>query len=705
MADNSADRSAARTPAEIRRDGNRLRDEPSLYLRQHAHNPLDWRPWGQEALAAATAEDKPIFLSIGYASCHWCHVMEREVFDDDEVAALMNRFFVCIKLDREERPDLDAVYMEAVQTLTGQGGWPLSVFLTPAGQPFFGGTYFPRDRFLALANRVREVYAENRDELRQQAAQVAARIAALPEQAARNERGTAVDAQLVARAAEQAPVQFDLKWGGFDAEQKFPVPARWQFLLHHHRKTGDARHARLVELTLAAMASGGIYDHVGGGFHRYTVERTWLIPHFEKMLYDNAQLASLYLEAGMALERPEFLAVGRDVLDFLLREMRLPDGAFGASFDADSGGEEGSYYVWDADDLALAAGGDDARVLADLLGVSPEGNFERGKSVLTRRADVARVAREHERDTAEVEGLFNRRREALRAHRDRRARPSFDPKVIASWNGMAIAALAQGYAVTGEERFRDAAVGAADYLWRIHMRPDGALARTSHDGVAGADGVLDDYGFLAGGLLDLYQITGEVEQLRRALALIATARERFAAPDGGFYLTPAGIESPLGRKLELFDSVIPSGNAALLQALLRGAAVTGSEVWRADVARALDRHAELMRRAGLEMAWWHDVALRYLGPFHEVVVAGDPGDPAAAELAAAVIGALPPHAVLLRVPAAGASGLLADLAPPAAGKTAPDGRAVAYVCRHGACEAPVATAAEVTALLRREWPR
>jgi uncharacterized protein YyaL (SSP411 family) len=594
--------------------------------------------------------------------------------------------------------------MAAVQAITGRGGWPLSVFLTPDLQPFFGGTYFPRDAFLDLARKIREVFLENRQELAAQAGRVSEQAlfvpTAPPEVAA---AAGSVGAETVANGAAQAPVNFDTRWGGFTGEQKFPTPARWQFLLHHYRKTGEKRYLAMVRKSLEAMASGGIYDHVGGGFHRYTVEKTWLIPHFEKMLYDNAQLASLYLEAGVVLERADFLHVGKDVLDFLLREMREPGGAFHGSLDADSGGEEGTYYVWTPDDVTLATGAEDGPLLAALMNVEEAGNFENGRSVVTRRTDPAQVAKLYERDPEEAAGLFMKHRDALRAYRDGRARPGLDRKIVTGWNGLALTALAHGHAVLGEAAYLDAAVEAADFLWKVHHRGEGRLYRVSNDGRPEHDGVLDDYALLAGGLLDLYQVSGDAEQLRRVLLVLDHARAHFAREGGGWYLTSDEVETPLGRKIELFDSVIPSGIGAMLQALVRAAALTGRDDYRQDVRRALDAHAPVLERAGLEMACWLDAAARLLGPLYEVVVAGEPAAVADAPLGRAVLRRLPVHVVLARVPAEGPDADLAALIPPAAGKTAADGRAVAYVCELGACREPTSDPETLLAQLADGW--
>jgi hypothetical protein len=682
-----SDRAVPRTPARIRRDGNALQHETSLYLRQHAHNPLDWRPWGEEALGRARAGRLPIFLSIGYASCHWCHVMEREVFENDEVAAYLNAQFVCIKVDREERPDLDAVYMDAVQGMTGAGGWPLSVFLTADAQPIYGGTYFPAPQFLDLARRVREVYTTRTGEVEEQAAAVAVRLLAGPT-FADEAAGGVIDAELIDAVAARAVALFDPEWGGFTGHAKFPVPPRWQFLLHHHRRTGDVRSARLLGLTLTAMASGGIYDHVGGGFHRYATDAAWLVPHFEKMLYDNALLASLYLEAGLVLQQPLLLAVARDTLAFLVREMSGPEGGFHASCDADSGGVEGSFYAWTPADFAIVAGPEDGPALAGLLGVTDAGNFAGNASVLTRRADLAELAARHGRDEGDIASLFNIYRDELRDYRDRREAPTLDTKVVTAWNGLAISALAQAYGATGEPAWRIAAERAANWLEQAHRRPDGRLLRAGTDGPAAGDGILEDYAFLANGLLDLYQATGDESRLRRALELIDITRRDFADPAGGCFLTAVAAEAPLGRKTELFDSVTPSGNSAFLQALLRAAALTGRDDYRDEAARTFARYAAIMERAGLEMAWWFDAALRLNGPFYDVVVAGDPADAATRALAATVTRLLPPHVTLARVPAAGPSVELAVILPATTGKIARGGEPCAYVCERGACLDP-----------------
>jgi uncharacterized protein YyaL (SSP411 family) len=689
-----------RTPDEIRRDGNHLKHEKSLYLEQHAHNPIDWYPWGSEALGLARSEHKPIFLSIGYSSCHWCHVMETEVFELDEIARFMNEHFVCIKVDREERPDLDAVYMDAVQAMTHQGGWPMSVFLTPDLRPFVGGTYFPPDRFMALAKEVDSTYRTRRDDLEAYAARLAEHLAQAPPMATDLE----ISHDLLVAAADAALSNFDAKWGGFQARMKFPTPPRWRFLLHYYRKTGDERIGRIVRETLDHMGAGGIHDHVGGGFHRYTTEPTWLIPHFEKMLYDNAQLASLYIEASVVLESERYAEIARGTLDFMLNDMSGDEGAFYGSYDADSGGHEGTFYIWSPEEIHEVAGAEDGPPLAMLLGVRPGGNFE-GKSVLTRRAAAAAVAQVFGRREDEIQVLFERWRPALRERRASRTWPGLDRKIVASWNGLAIAALAQGYQAFRDERYRRAAERAADHLWSRHRMSEGGLYRASSDGLAREHGILDDYAFVADGLLALFEATGERSHLTRALTLLDEARSRFGNPGGAFYMVAEGVDAPLGRKIEFLDGVSPSGNAVMLDALLRVSALTGDAAARAEVERIASGYADLLRRAPLELAGWLDVALKLLGPYYEVVVAGEPDSPDALGLADAFRRLHPSHAVLTIVPAGGAEGDLAELLPPATGKRSIGGRATAYVCKFGTCKTPTSDPVVLRSQILEGWAR
>jgi len=685
------------SPDMIRQRGNHLVAEQSLYLQQHAYNPIDWYPWGDEALDRARREDKPVFLSVGYSSCHWCHVMEHEVFEDDDVAVYMNEHFVCIKVDREERPDLDAVYMQALQLMTGSGGWPMSLFLTSELKPFWGATYVPRDQFLAVARQLHDVYMNDRGSVDQIGGELHELVSHAMMPASGNAFGT-TELEAVISGADQ---RFDETWGGFGSGTKFPTPPRWRFLLHYYRFSGDERVGGMLRLTLDRMGDGGIHDHVGGGFHRYTVEPTWLIPHFEKMLYDNAQLASLYTEAAVVFSEPRYGEVARDTLEFMLSEMADADGGLYASFDADSGGEEGSYYSWTPEELAGLVGGSDGRALALLLGVSEDGNFE-GANVLSRRVALEDVADETGMEQSAAAGLFAKHRSVLQAHRSQRVAPALDKKIVTAWNGLAIGAIAQAYSVFGDEKYRVAAEKAAQYLWQVHRRADGSLARSSTNGVVSGGGILDDYAMLSGGLLELYCATGDVVQLERALALIDYAQQHFAHQDAAFYLTPDDVEVPMGRQLMVHDSVEPSGNAAMLLAIQRAAAITGKAEYYDAVELALARYGGQLSKAGLEMAAWQDLALLQLAPYYTAVIAGDSGA-AQGELLTAARRGVYPHVAVVQVPASGASDGLARLAPAVAGKPAGESGALAYVCEFGACQAPTDDPAELLRQIQAGW--
>ena len=681
-----ADLDGPRTPAFIREHGNHLAGQPSLYLRQHAHNPLDWYPWGDEALAKARAEDKPIFLSIGYSSCHWCHVMEHEVFEDDSVAAFMNEHFVCIKVDREERPDLDAVYMDAVQAMTGRGGWPMSVFLTPELKPFFGGTYYPNEQFVQLTDQIVAAWEDRRDEIEDQAGQLAR---GLSERGSPNPGQRTLERGLVAAAVQNGKDAYDPTHQGFKQRQKFPTPVKWRFLLHEYRRHGDDELAGMIVRTLDAMAGGGLYDHVGGGFHRYTVDSRWTVPHFEKMLYDNGQLAGLFLEAGAVFDRPDWTAKGLDVLDFLMGEMRAPEGAFYASFDADSGGEEGTYYVWSRQEIIAAVGKADGPLLADLLGVSERGNFEHsGSSVLTWRADLEEVAQQHGRTTGDLAGLLEKHRATLRRIRDERTPPGLDPKVVVSWNGLVLESLAQATALTGRPEYLAAAEQAASFLLETHRRDDGSLWRTSVDGATSGDGILDDYAFFAAALLEMHQVSGDERWLREARELVDHARAGFARPDGGWFLSAADVIAPLGRTVEYFDSVEPSGNAVMFNVMIDLAALTGHVEYHREATEGLASWGGLLEKGGVEVAWWFEAAGKLLWPYFDVVIAGEPGTGDTTALREAYLRRMPAGAVLSTIPAAGAAKSQLALAPALAGKTALEGKATAYVCEFGTCQAP-----------------
>lgn len=689
---------APRGPGQIRAEGNRLRDCGSLYLRQHSHNPIEWYPWGDDALERAREHDLPVFLSIGYSSCHWCHVMEREVFENDEVAEYLNAHFVCIKVDREERPDLDAIYMAAVQAMTGTGGWPLSVFLTPDLQPFFGGTYMPRDVFLAAAEALHGAYAREREAVVRQAGLVTRAVQRQPSAATPR----TVTSEMLDAACSECVAHVDPVWGGMAGPMKFPTPVRWHALLHRYRRTGNERYARAVRATLDPMASGGLYDHVGGGFHRYTVDRAWLVPHFEKMLYDNALLASLYTEAWVVFGEPRYAEVARDTLEFLMREVSGPDGELYSSFDADSGGEEGTFYTWTPVEVDAAVGPADAPALSMLLGVTPDGNFE-GRTVLTRRVDPAHVAQRIGREAAEVEALFGRLRGRLAESRGSRTPPTLDRKVVTAWAGLAVSALAIGHQVFGEPRYLQAAEQAVEFLWQAHRRPDGTLWRSSTDGQPAGEGVLDDYACLAMALLDLFEAGGSLAHARRGLEMVAILRDRFGGSGPGFHLTARDHGTPLGPVADVFDHALPSGSSVALHALTRAASLTGSMELLRAAQSTFEAYAEAMSAHGLDMAWWFDAAELLLGPPLLVVVAGDATDARSRELLEAYRGTRAPHACLVRVPLEGPDEATASLLPAVGGSRAADSAPTARVCEPGLCREPVGDGERLRALLLSGW--
>ena len=688
-----------RTPEEIMAQGNHLVNSGSVYLRQHAKNPLEWYPWGEEALERARLEDKPIFLSIGYASCHWCHVMEHKVFEKPEVAAFMNEHFINIKVDREERPDLDTIYMDAVQSLTGRGGWPMTVLLTPSLKPFFGGTYFPKERFMRIATDALERFKNERSVVESEGDEIYAKIA----RSAQPNPRTQIHENSLKAVVSRSLSSFDLEWGGRKGRMKFPTPIRWRFLMHSWRRWGGDEVKAGVQKTLDMMASGGIHDHLGGGFHRYTVERTWLVPHFEKMLYDNAQLASLYTEAASAFSEPRYLDVAKKTLNFMLKEMHDPKGGFYASYDADSGGEEGTFYVWTPKELKALTNDKDGEALALLLGVTEKGNFEHKTSILTWRTSFKEVAKKTRRRAKEIEALWNTWQPVLYDARAKRTWPGLDKKLVTSWNGLAIGAMAMGYKASGDARYLRAAKLTSEHLWRLHRRPEGGLYRASTAGKALEVAVLDDYAFLAAGLLHLFEASGDLSALQRAKTLIAEAEARFSRPGGGYFLTEEGDESLILRSFDAFDAVRPSGNSALLDAQLRLAALTGDEARFDRVNTTLNAYAGLSSRAGLGMAGWLEVALHSLGPYYEVIIAGDEADESTQALIAVYDTLAPFWAVRIKVPARGASPALKKALPPTRGKLSREGQAMAYVCVRGTCKKPTRNPKTFRSQLLEGW--
>jgi uncharacterized protein YyaL (SSP411 family) len=676
---------------------NRLAAESSLYLREHADNPVDWHPWGEEAFARARAEDRPVLLSVGYSACHWCHVMAHESFEDPATAAVMNEHFVNVKVDREERPEVDALYMQATVALTGGGGWPMTVFLTPDGRPFYAGTYFPREArgglpgFADLCRALAAAYRERRDDVEAQAEQVVQRLRSMSER----RRG---EGELEPSLLEDATVGlarvFDPAEGGFGGAPKFPPSLALEFLLRRAWRRPDDHHSReMAELTLAKMAAGGIHDQVGGGFHRYSVDGVWLVPHFEKMLYDNALLARAYALAHRVTGGAHHRVVAEMTLDYLLREMRLPGGGFAAAQDADSPGGEGAFFVWTPGELAEVLEPAEARAVTLRFGVRPEGNFE-GRSILHVVAGVDAVSRELGMDAAPL--LASARRKLYEARR-RRPAPARDDKVIASWNGLAIAAFADAGVMLGRPDYVDAATATAAFALDA-LVVDGRLRRVFADGRAGRLGQLDDHADLCHGLLRLYAATFQPRWLAAARSLAERMLELFHDPEaGGFFYAPADGERLIARTRDLEDHPTPSGNSQAAHVLLCLADLTGDPALEEPAVGAL-------RLVRAEMARFPQafgtalVALDHLlGERREVAVVGPPDDPGTARLieaARALAG--PADALAAGDPddpeAVAAAPLLAE-------RPLVEGRPAAYVCRRFTCAAPVTEPEELAEVM------
>ncbi len=679
------------------RQANRLASETSPYLLQHAHNPVDWYPWGPEALERAQREQKPIFLSVGYSACHWCHVMERECFEDEAIARLMNENFVNVKVDREERPDVDEIYMKAVQAMTGSGGWPMSVFLTPELEPFYGGTYFPprgmhgRPGFPQVLSGLSKAWTEDRENLTKRAATLAGHIA----DEGRAKAAGEIDPAVLEASRTALVGQLDPRWGGFGDAPKFPHAIDLRLLLRHAVRADDAtaRHAAL--LSLRRMAEGGIHDQLGGGFHRYSVDEQWLVPHFEKMLYDNALLVPAYLEASLVTGEAHYAEVARRACDWALREMRTKEGGFASSQDADSEGVEGKFFVWTARELEEVLGKPLARQTATWYGVTDEGNFEHGNSILWRNEPAVRVAEQLRISLTELESTMAVASARLLAARERRVKPGTDDKVLASWNGLFVSALAQAYQVLDEPRYLEAAQGAARWILNGMRQPDGRLFATSRHGRAHLNAYLDDYAFTIQGLLDLYESDFDVHWIVEALALDEVLRDRFEdAEAGGYFTTARDHEKLIARLRAPHDGALPSGNGVHALNLLRLAELTG----RRDLAERAERTLRSM--AGLVNRFPQAFSTLLLavdwlavGP-REIVLAGTRGDAKIAEMLRAVRTTFAPQRVVaLATPGVqvGPIGLLKDKTP------GPNG-ARAYVCRNWTCQAPV----EDVAALRSE---
>ena len=690
---------------------NRLINESSPYLQQHASNPIDWYPWGEDAFAKAKKENKPIFLSIGYSTCHWCHVMERESFSDEEVAALLNQYFVAIKVDREERPDIDQVYMIVTQTLTGRGGWPNTVFLTPDRKPFFAGTYFPKENrwgntgLMELLPKVAEIWQNDRENVLKSADQITDLIASRRSPSA----GAALDKAILAKTRSMLAEIYDADYGGFGPAPKFPTPHVFGFLLRQYYHTKESQDLAMVEKSLIHMRLGGIYDHIGFGFHRYSTDAQWLLPHFEKMLYDQALLTLAYTEAYQVTGKEFYARTVREILTYILRDLTSTEGGFYSAEDADSEGVEGKFYLWTVPQIQEVLGKDETATFKKIYNLDADGNFaspeaahKGGSNILHLKQTFATLAGELDMPEKQLRQRLEQNRKQLFTVRKKRIHPFKDDKILTDWNGLMIAALARAGQTLDEPRYTAAAVRAADFILRKLRTEDGRLLKRYRNGNAGLSAHLDDYAFTVWGLLELYEATFEVTYLQEAIGLNDQMIAHFwDRKDGGFYMTADDSEKLLIRSKDIYDGAIPSGNSVAARNLLRLGHMTGKQdylkkaeevasAFAGTVNRYPPGHSQLM------------VALQYaLNQNYEVVIVGRPeAKDTRAMLTALRKPFLPGKVVLLRPVDKKKAAAVIGLAPYTEFMVAKNGRATAYVCTDFVCKLPTTDIAQMLANLQ-----
>lgn len=676
---------------------NRLAGEKSPYLLQHSENPVAWYPWGEEALGMAAQEDKPIFLSIGYSTCHWCHVMERESFENEEVAALLNEHFISIKVDREERPDIDQVYMSACQAATGRGGWPLSIFMTPEGKPFYAGSYFPVQSrhgmpgFMDIIGQIARLWKEQRGQLDRIGGEI---TAAIQPQWTHNAPG-APWPDLLERAERELRKSFDPEKGGFGSAPKFPTPHNLNFLLRRHKKDPDSGAAAMVEKTADSMRAGGIFDQVGFGFHRYSVDRNWLVPHFEKMLYDQALVAMAYIDAFLATGAARHADSARKIFEYVLRDMKDPEGGFYSAEDADSEGREGTFYTWTPAEVEQVLDKEEAYIFCRAFGITNEGNFEEGRSIphIAKRPDELEAGMGMK--ASEISALLERARPKIFEARKRRIHPFKDDKVLVAWNGLMIAALARGFQAMGDPAHAHAAIGAADFVLG-RMQTAGRLRRRYRQGEIAHSAFADDYAFLIWGLLDLYESVFEPKYLEEAVRLQMEMIRLFWDPsEGGFFYVGKDAEKMIVKEKPIYDGAVPSSNSAAALNLLRLARMTGDSAFE-DKADILMKHFSAQVSL-FAPAYTHFLqAVDFLvGPTRQIVIAGDLSTRQAQEMVGTVHRLFLPNRVLMVKSAEGNGDGIVKTAPFTAGLAPSDGGPTAYVCEDFSCRRPVTDSAEL----------
>jgi uncharacterized protein YyaL (SSP411 family) len=684
------------------RHTNRLIRETSPYLQQHAHNPVDWYPWGEEALAKAKAEDKPILLSIGYSACHWCHVMEHESFEDERIAELMNTHFVNIKVDREERPDLDQIYQYVVQMFGVGGGWPLTMFLTPDQEPFYGGTYFPPDDrfgrpgFPKVLEAVARYYRERKAEIRQTTQQVKQGLQGLSSFTA---SARPLHKSTIENAVRKLNNSFDDAHGGFGTQPKFPNPMNLALFLRYWRASGNESYLRMALLALQKMAQGGIYDQLGGGFHRYSVDAHWLVPHFEKMLYDNAQLIRLYADAHRITKERFYRQVVVETVAYVRREMLHPDGGFYATQDADSEGEEGKFFVWTPAQIHAILGPDVGEIFCRAYGVDERGNFEHGTSILHRVVSPEWIAREFGHNAAAVEQMLGEARQKLFAAREQRVKPFRDEKIIVAWNGLMISALLDAAALLDDAAIEHDALRSIDFIL-THLVREGELLHSYKDGPASIPAYLDDYAAFVGCLLDAFEMTGERRYLELAERFHRQAMAYFwDEVQGGFFLTGPAHEELIQRPKDPFDHAVPGGNSLATHNLLRLYYYTGEEEHLQQAERTLRLFRDAMEENPFSFGHMLGALDFYLETPREIAIVGRRGAADTQALLRVVHETYLPNKILLLIdPAAGAGDAFAHL--PLGEMTQLEGKATAYVCHNFACSAPTTEAATLANLLK-----
>ena len=699
---------------------NRLIHEKSPYLLQHAHNPVDWYPWGEEAFARAKSEDKPIFLSIGYSTCHWCHVMERESFEDRDVAELMNDVFISVKVDREERPDIDGIYMSVCQMMTGGGGWPLTVFMTGEQKPFFAGTYFPKEaRFgriglMELIKKVQELWVSQREQIQNSAEEVTTYLRKAPQKTT----GAELNSGVISEAYEQLTEGFDRQYGGFGTAPKFPTPHNLLFLLRYWQRSGEQSALAMVEQTLKAMRKGGIYDQIGFGFHRYSTDRRWFLPHFEKMLYDQAMLAMAYTEGYQAstnrMNKAFYQRTVEEIFTYAQQEMKSEEGGFYSAEDADSEGVEGKFYLWTEEEITRVLSPNEARLVGAYFNVTGNGNYQAehggeesgeetssGENILYINRSLVEAAADLGLHREEAEGILAEAQRKLFTVRDKRVHPYKDDKILTDWNGLFLAALAKAAQVFPEENYRRLAQAGMDFFLERMRDDQGGLFHRYRRGEPAIPGFLDDYAFLSWALIELYEASFQTKYLKAALQLTDILLKHFwDAENGGFFMTADYAENVLVRKKEIYDGAVPSGNSVAMLNLLRLGRMTGNSLYEKRGHQIGTAFARTIMASPVSYTQTLNALSFGIGPSFEVVIVGPQGKKETQEMLDLARREFLPHRVLLFRPTDADKSAITEIADYTRGLQSVDGQPTAYVCRNFHCQLPVTEPEKMLELLR-----